>query len=438
MLTPLRCWKGDVGREVRGVVIRPVDRDGRTVLPAGSVVRGRVARVEAVGMGIRRERARLEVSFTEWEKPGGDRGSMRARLTGLDNAREEVDGQGRIRGILAARNPMGLTRGVWFRPQPNLLVRGPAGLTGACGMAWARLALGPAGTVGLLGARVALTRMPQPEIDLPVGTELTLQVEVGLPEEGAEAAETELAIASETADFLEALPVGVRKANGERVTDVINLAFAGSREQLDGGFRAAGWVEADALTRGSFRRAYRAFTMREGYATAPVSKLYYDGRLPDVVYQKSLNSIGKRHHIRIWRLEEPGGRVIWVGAASHDISVAFDRRRLALTHRIDPELDREREKVVADLAFAGAVNGVGRVERVLQEESGRKTDGALRVAVLRGTNEGEELEWKGHPRPRPGAPFRLVRRMVLEARHYLLRDNPYYLGFAAARRWARR
>ena len=39
-----------------------------------------------------------------------------------------------------------------------------------------------------------------------------------------------------------------------------------------------------------------------------------EGRLPDLVFQKSFNTLAKRHHVRLWQVEVPGGTA-WVGAA---------------------------------------------------------------------------------------------------------------------------
>jgi hypothetical protein len=44
------------------------------------------------------------------------------------------------------------------------------------------------------------------------------------------------------------------------------------------------------------------------------------------------------------------GTPIWVGAATHDVAIQIQMKRLRITHRIDPEVDAERDFVAANLA----------------------------------------------------------------------------------------
>ena len=75
-----------------------------------------------------------------------------------------------------------------------------------------------------------------------------------------------------------------------------------------------------------------------------------DGRHPDLVFQKSLDTFAKRHHIRIWKLASTyNGREVWVGAATHDIAVEHTKTMTKWTHRIDPHIDRERDWIESDL-----------------------------------------------------------------------------------------
>ena len=84
-----------------------------------------------------------------------------------------------------------------------------------------------------------------------------------------------------------------------------------------------------------------------------------------MVFQKALNTISKRHHVRIWK--QPGvlyeDREIWVAAATHDIGVAAHGKGTRWFHLIDPRADREREWVKNELLFAGAASGYALVER---------------------------------------------------------------------------
>ena len=435
LLTPLRTARVfSRDQPIEAVLIKPLIRDGEILMPSHTVLHGNVFRNQGVGIGLRRERASMEIAFHSWDAPGGETVPMEAKPVHIDNAREQLDKKGRIQGILAASNPLGVVRGVWYRPSPTMFLRAPAGLSGA-GTVWAKFALGPMGALGLLGARLLITRMPEPEIDLPIGTEMTLQVNAdGLERSwGTEPLAAQLDPA--LTQFLQEQPIQIRKIDQTQTQDIINLAFIGSAALVEQSFRSAGWMTADSLDRGSFARTYKAFTQRQGYATSPVSKLYYQGRLPDLVFQKSLNSIAKRHHVRLWRVTTADGEEAWLGAATHDITVVFDRKNYGLSHKIDLAIDKERQKVVNDLDFAEAMAGATYVPRSLSLPVGTRTDSALAVVRLKEPPAWEVNVGPGKARQSKAATLHtFTRRMLLEARQYVLRENAYYLAYSTGRK----
>ena len=95
-----------------------------------------------------------------------------------------------------------------------------------------------------------------------------------------------------------------------------------------------------------------------GYFQNNVSRMDY----PAYRRKRTLNTVAKRHHVRIWPASFPGTQ-LWLGAATHDTAIVLDSKRMSLTHRIDPLVDRERSTVVNDLSSAGCVAGVGLVKR---------------------------------------------------------------------------
>jgi hypothetical protein len=89
-----------------------------------------------------------------------------------------------------------------------------------------------------------------------------------------------------------------------------------------------------------------------------------DGRAPDLVFEKLNDTFAARHHVRIW--QRPGGfsgKGIWVCSATHDTGISFSDVNRTFIHRIDPQIDQERAKVVNDLVFTGLVRGLSLVER---------------------------------------------------------------------------
>src|SRR5271170_4115903 len=101
-----------------------------------------------------------------------------------------------------------------------------------------------------------------------------------------------------------------------------------------------------------------------GYQEAPVSVLLLDGRAPDLVFEKINDTFNARHHVRIW--QRPGvfaGKQVWVCSATHDTGISFSEENHTFIHKIDPQIDLERAKVVNDLLLTGMVRGLSLVER---------------------------------------------------------------------------
>jgi hypothetical protein len=75
--------------------------------------------------------------------------------------------------------------------------------------------------------------------------------------------------------------------------------------------------------------------------------------------------VQSRHHLRVWKAPfDVDGQPVWVGAATHDIGFEHDNRgqgALAITHKIDPDIDQEREFVRETLSATGDVANVTKV-----------------------------------------------------------------------------
>jgi hypothetical protein len=438
--TSLTSYDSPAGTAFSATVISPLEAGDQLIIPQGSLIHGTVTRASAVGLGLIHERATLELAFREYELADGKRYPLGARLEFIENAREQVDSRGRIKGVLAASSPQGLLRGIWYRPSDDFFSHSALGLTGLGGALWSRFSLGPAGAAAVLAARYIAFPLPEPEIQLPSGTEMRL-LATRIPQDAPTTPlPPDLGVDESLAVWLQTHSRVVTKPDGTRVGDVINLAFIGSAEDLQNAFGAAGWVSAEPLTLHTFSEAYRAYSSMSGYSTAPVSTLLHDGGEPAVVFQKSFNTIAKRHHIRIWRAGSFEGQEVWLGAATHDAGVHFQTSSLTVTHRIDPETDRERRKVVMDLSFAACSERISFLDRSTDAKSVRnpaiQTDGRLAVIRLRsciGTSL-DDVSTDETPFRAPGSKTkRLARRFILETRQYFLRDNMYYWAYRATR-----
>jgi hypothetical protein len=167
-----------------------------------------------------------------------------------------------------------------------------------------------------------------------------------------------------------------------------NLLFLGSAQQVAQAFSAAGWASAAALNASSGLETMRAVAEMRGYKEAPMSVLLLEGKPPDMVFQKQNNTFAKRHHLRIWRLAgDFRGMPVWACAATHDTGIDFSAEKRTFIHRIDPEIDRERAKVVGDLIFGGRVAGLSLAARpAVPQQSHNATGDELltdgRIAIL--------------------------------------------------------
>jgi hypothetical protein len=66
--------------------------------------------------------------------------------------------------------------------------------------------------------------------------------------------------------------------------------------------------------------------------------------------------VAQRHHLRLWKAPfQVDGQDLWVGAATHDIGFDRDARNNGFTHKIDPNVDDEREFVGRSLEETGRV-----------------------------------------------------------------------------------
>lgn len=173
--------------------------------------------------------------------------------------------------------------------------------------------------------------------------------------------------------------------------DAINVAFVGTEEELHRALATAGWYPADPVTLATSLRIVVDVALRKPYAHAPVSDLYLWGRTQDAAFEQPVGASPKqRHHARFWRSREldAAGRPLWVGAATFDARVEISRTT-GVTHRIGPDIDAERNKLVDDAIRAEALDGYYWVEQFHRRSRDRNgggdpyyTDRRLAVGVI--------------------------------------------------------
>jgi hypothetical protein len=174
--------------------------------------------------------------------------------------------------------------------------------------------------------------------------------------------------------------------------DAVNIAFIGTEEELHRALAAAGWYAADPVTLETSLRIAADVVLRRPYPHAPVSDLYLWDRTQDAAFEQPVGDSPKqRHHVRFWRSDEVDRQrePLWLGAATFDERVEISRTTGGVTHRIGPDIDRERNKLVGDTARAGLLDGYYWVDRFHRDREGRNgggdpyhTDGRLAVGVI--------------------------------------------------------
>ena len=209
--------------------------------------------------------------------------------------------------------------------------------------------------------------------------------------------------------------------------DPINFGLVGDKAEMLCAFRSAGWTLADSVT--------LQIAGSQPDPTAPVSPLYFDGRVEDVAFQAPDGfSAARRHHIRLWLVRDMlfDDRPLWLAAASYDRGVGVNRYTLQLTHRIDGDVDAEREFVGEALARIGAIRSFFQIQGrspTLDARNGGGdryfTDGEILVGVLA---PGCDLRPGAAVAPRENPPHVDLRRSIVHAlapsRNAAFRLNP--------------
>jgi LssY-like putative type I secretion system component LssY len=157
--------------------------------------------------------------------------------------------------------------------------------------------------------------------------------------------------------LLDSLPLRVVDAAGTE-GDRINFLIVGSENKVQAALQTAGWVKVDKSNRDAALRGLLVSLSKQAYVTVPMSELMMFGRGQDFGYAQAdpVKVIASRHHFRIWKAPfQLEGRTVWVGAGTHDIGFDRDQRNNKLTHKIDPEVDKERDYIGRSLSESGTV-----------------------------------------------------------------------------------
>ena len=174
--------------------------------------------------------------------------------------------------------------------------------------------------------------------------------------------------------------------------DMVNFIILGSQTDLQGVFKSAGWVQVDRTKDDAILHGLVASLSKQEYLEMPMSILYLFDRPQDFGFAHAtpFNVVKTRNHLRVWKAPFDGsGKTLWVGAATHDIGFERDDRNNGLTHKIDPDIDLEREYLGETFYETGLVSQLTHVTppdpltKALTATGGSfHSDGRILVMVL--------------------------------------------------------
>ena len=303
------------GDKFEAVVIAPVLIGDRTLIPAGSLITGAVKAAKASTADARAE---LDLDFTELVWPAGAKQPLSAKVVGVDNTRESVDADGHILGILDSET-----------------------LTSQMDRGLEKLGTKFSGFADLLSiVKGAVLKKADSEITYEAGAEMQLALTKAL-EVTREQPPPKVKLIEPRADLealVNALPFQTTAAKPPRPSDLTNLLYIGTRDEVVAAFTAAGWSPAEKVNTLTGLETFRAVAEQRGYKEAPMSTLLLEGEPPEMVFQKQFNTFAQRHHLRIFkRPERFEGREVWACAATHDIGIDFSPENRTFIHKIETD-----------------------------------------------------------------------------------------------------
>jgi len=143
--------------------------------------------------------------------------------------------------------------------------------------------------------------------------------------------------------------------------DMVNFVIIGSEKQVQAALDAANFHVADTSDKKAVLEAALTTHENKDYLAMPMSTLYLFNRPQDFGYEQAepIAMVASRHHFRLWKAPFTwNGQTVWVGAGTHDIGFAKDKRNGNVTHKIDPNVDGERENIGGSLQKAGKVKSM--------------------------------------------------------------------------------
>jgi len=185
--------------------------------------------------------------------------------------------------------------------------------------------------------------------------------------------------------------------------DPVNIILVGTKDQLEEAFKKIGWYKADKINIKNVIKMSLAFSLNKSYKRAPFSNLYLFGRKQDVGFQQQIGkSPRKRHHVRFWaantdKIIDPMDieywrkkqkidqykAFTWIGSGSEDVGLSLMRLTYKLTHKVDPNVDKERNYILLSLKEAKCIGKLRYYKPGALKVGKYTSDGKIAVANLK-------------------------------------------------------
>jgi hypothetical protein len=181
-----------------------------------------------------------------------------------------------------------------------------------------------------------------------------------------------------TAEIIDRIPRRVVDAQGN-AGDNTNFVILGDEKKVLAAFEAAGWVQVDRAKEDAVIHGLLSVLNKQAYVELPMSELTLFGRVQDygLAHAEPIAVVMQRHHLRLWKAPFTiEGHQLWVGAATHDIGFDRDQRNNGVTHKIDPDVDLEREFVAQSLDETGLVASLSYLAPSQPSKEARTATGA--------------------------------------------------------------
>ena len=141
---------------------------------------------------------------------------------------------------------------------------------------------------------------------------------------------------------------------GEKQEPIGFIVFAKSDEELIKAFTDSGWFLSDKIDIYSVSKLAKTAFLKQAYPQAPMTPSFWNKQVHEFGFEKptDTNNARQRHHARFWKTGyiDNDGNGVYVGAASLDSGIKW-----WVTHKIDPDIDTEREFLFKGLENANAL-----------------------------------------------------------------------------------